>query len=175
MRFITGLFVGIVFAFTLLVTLNSTNRTIANINTDTHNNTVDQRELEWLAKNIYFEAGNHSLAGMLAVGLVVMNRVHDGRYPGNVVGVITQAKRDTKGNVILNQCQFSWYCDGKPDIPNDKDPGWERAQVAARAILEGRVFDFTDGATHFHNGKVSPNWGFPKVAQIDTHTFYKRP
>jgi N-acetylmuramoyl-L-alanine amidase len=173
MRFITGLFVGIVIAFTMLVTTNTNNKTTANI-AYVQPNEVNEDEFQWLAKNIYFEAGDGSLAGMLAVGLVVMNRVKDGRYPHDVVGVITQAKRDAKGNIILNQCQFSWYCDGKPDIPNVKDPGWAKAQVAARMVLEGRVIDFTDGATHFHTDKVTPNWGFPKVAHIDDHTFYKR-
>ena len=174
MRFITGLLIGAVFAITILVSFtNNTNQTTANVMTNQVIK-VDNEELMWMAKNIYFEAGNQSLAGMLAVGLVVKNRIIDGRYANSVKGVVTQGKRDAKGNIIPKQCQFSWYCDGKSDIPNVKDPAWEKAQVEALAILQVRVFDFTDGATHFHNGKVSPNWGYPKVAEIDDHAFYKR-
>ena len=174
MRFITGLLIGAVFAITMLASFtNNTHQTTANVMTNQITK-VENEELMWMARNIYFEARNQSLAGMLAVGLVVKNRIIDGRYPNSVKNVVTQGKRDAKGNIILKQCQFSWYCDGKSDIPNVKEPAWERSQLAALAVLQDRVFDFTDGATHFHNGTVSPNWGYPKVAKIDDHAFYKR-
>ena len=37
-----------------------------------------------LAQNIYFESGNQSFAGKLAVGDVVMNRVEDPQFPNSV-------------------------------------------------------------------------------------------
>ena len=176
MRFIAGLLVGVVFSSTLLISFsNSPTPSNANvINEMPQTIQVDPVQLEWLSKAIYFEARGESLASMLAVGLVVENRIHDGRYPDNVKDVVTQSKKDPKGNVIPGQCQFSWYCDGKPDEPDRKSASWAKAKDAARAILENEVFDFTDGATHFHNGTVAPNWGFPKVAQIDNHSFYRR-
>ena len=37
-----------------------------------------------LAQNIYFEASVEPTAGKIAVGLVVLNRMHDARYPDTV-------------------------------------------------------------------------------------------
>ena len=41
---------------------------------------VDIKEQYCLALNMYREAGNQSVAGMIAVGRVVMNRVSDRRF-----------------------------------------------------------------------------------------------
>ena len=74
-----------------------------------------------LAQNIYFEAGNQPLAGKVAVAQVVLNRLEHSSYPSTVCGVIYDAKmfENWKGNMLprRNQCQFSWFCDGKSDEP----------------------------------------------------------
>jgi hypothetical protein len=46
-------------------------------------------EIFCLAKNMYFEAGNQPIAGKIAVGHVVMNRVYSMSYPDTVSGTIT--------------------------------------------------------------------------------------
>ena len=71
-----------------------------------------EKQIECLAKNLYFEVGNQGTAGMLAVSSVVINRVNDDRFPNTMCKVIHQKR----GGV----CQFSWYCDGKSDIPPNK-------------------------------------------------------
>ena len=86
--------------------------------------------IECMAKNIYFEAKSQSLAGQLAVGLVVLNRVKSKHFPNDVCEVIYQGpvreswktKKDPslpkelrKYYPIRHQCQFSWYCDGFRD------------------------------------------------------------
>ena len=38
-----------------------------------------------MALNIYHEAKNQSVAGQIAVGLVVINRVKDRRFPNGIV------------------------------------------------------------------------------------------
>ncbi|MEO8686017.1 MAG: cell wall hydrolase, partial [Devosia sp.] len=43
-------------------------------------------EKECLMRAMYFESNRSSSEGMLAVGTVVMNRLHDGRYPRSVCG-----------------------------------------------------------------------------------------
>ena len=72
-----------------------------------------------LAKNIYFEAGNQPLAGKVAVAQVVLNRMEHSAYPKDICGVVYQAKwkENWKGTMlpVRNQCQFSWFCDGKSD------------------------------------------------------------
>lgn len=131
-----------------------------------------------LAQNIYFESGNQSFAGKLAVADVVMNRVEDEQFPNSVCEVIYQAKTfvNWKGNTmpIRNQCQFSWYCDGKSDEPKDSVTWLESIRVAD-LILRGDFEDITEGSLWYHADYVYPNWAdnLEKVVVIDNHIFYK--
>ena len=131
-----------------------------------------------LAKNIYFEAGNQSKAGRLAVGLVTLNRVEMRDYPDTICGVVHQGPTYTnwKGNTwpVKHKCQFSWYCDGKKDIIEDSKT-WNEVYLLAVALVQGSVYDFTDGSSHYHNDKVHPYWAdhLYKTLTIDNHIFYK--
>ena len=131
-----------------------------------------------MAMNIYMEAGNQSVAGKLAVGHVTLNRVDMERYPSSVCGVVTQGPTyQTKSGMTFPvkwKCQFSWFCDGKADTPVDSIT-WNEAIYLAKKILDNRLYDFTDGATHYHNDQVSPAWSkqLKKIVVIDNHTFYR--
>ena len=75
-----------------------------------------------LAQNIYFEARDQPTIGQRAVAEVVLNRVHDPRWPDTVCEVIREGptyswKQDYP---IKHRCQFSWYCDGLSDKPKDQ-------------------------------------------------------
>ena len=117
-----------------------------------------------MAMNIYMEAGNQSVAGKLAVGHVTLNRVDMERYPSSVCGVVTQGPTyQTKSGMTFPvkwRCQFSWFCDGKADKPVDSITRNESIYLAKK-ILHNRMYDFTDGATHYHNDQVSPAWSRP--------------
>ena len=78
---------------------------------------VNSEELECMSKNIYFEAAMESTAGKLAVAQVTMNRVRSHHYPNTVCKVITQGRHYKNGFPVKDRCQFSWYCDGKLDVP----------------------------------------------------------
>ena len=131
-----------------------------------------------MAMNIYMEAGNQSVAGKLAVGHVTLNRVDMERYPSSVCGVVTQGPTyQTKSGMTFPvkwRCQFSWFCDGKADKPVDSIT-WNESIHLAKKILHNRMYDFTDGATHYHNDQVSPAWSrqLKKIVVIDKHTFYR--
>jgi N-acetylmuramoyl-L-alanine amidase len=152
---------------------------------------VDIKEQYCLALNMYREAGNQSVAGMIAVGRVVMNRVSDRRFPGSPCEVIYEGPQTeswkTKGKdvpesereyyPVRNKCQFSWYCDGKEDdVINKESVKWKIANDIAYQIL---VFDrwrgIVEGATHYHADYVSPAWNktMRLVATIDNHKFYR--
>ena len=89
-----------------------------------------------LAQNVYFEAKSEPLAGQYAVADVVLNRVNDTRYPNTICEVVKEGpikeswktKQDTSSIMMMNafiiqerhRCQFSWYCDGKPDTVRDQ-------------------------------------------------------
>jgi N-acetylmuramoyl-L-alanine amidase len=114
-----------------------------------------------LALNIYWEARNQSVAGQLAVAQVTLNRVLDPRYSDNVCDVVYEHK------------QFSWYWDGKSDVPIENH-AWERAYLIASAALDGSGHVALEGVTHYHAVYSKPYWKdhMVKVAKIDDHIFY---
>ena len=141
---------------------------------------LPKEEVICLAQNIYHEARNQSERGQVAVTHVVLNRMESKRYPNTACKVIKQARyRD--GRLIRDKCQFSWYCDGRPDVnpdrPVDKESWVKALQVALDSYLLYHLgFDVTDGATYYHASYVRPWWRkhFQRVAKIGTHIFYKR-
>ena len=145
-----------------------------------------KQDADCLAKNIYFEAGVESTAGKLAVANVTINRKLNANYPNTICGVVQEGihyyNAELKGHVpVRNRCQFSWYCDGRLDIPNEGRT-WESAQSLAVKILESHhdkeLIDITDGATHYHASwmKKFPKWSYHKkvMASIDRHIFYRK-
>lgn len=132
---------------------------------------VDPASLKCLSENIYFEASNQSLAGKMAVGHVVLNRVNSPSYPKTVCGVVKQ--RSVNGS-----CQFSWVCDGKSHAIKRDSEAWKQSKKVAQnllAVSETVNIDITEGATHYHADYVKPAWRkrLIYVARIDNHMFYK--
>ena len=129
-----------------------------------------------LAMNIYHEARGDSRLGQKAVGWVTINRVMHNSYPSTICDVVYQARLDANGNPRRNQCQFSWYCDGRSDTPRDTDT-WVQSQQVAYEVMKsyGSVEDFTEGAIMYHASYVNPYWAdsYEKTVRIDTHIFYK--
>ena len=129
-----------------------------------------------LALNVYHEAKNQSFMGQVAVAQVVMNRVKDARYPNTVCDVVKQAETyKYKPTIpIKNRCQFSWYCDGKSDKP-EEPKAWRDAMHVANGVYNGHIGDFVEGATHYHAYYVNPSWAKVKqyVLRIDDPIFYK--
>ena len=135
-----------------------------------------------LALNMYWEAKNESMIGQVAVGQVVMNRVEDDRFPNSVCEVVYQGehrpswKDPTKEHPVRHRCQFSWYCDGRPDEPDRNSQHWFKALDYARIVMSNRiVLDVTEGATHYHATYVKPSWAKTKTrtTRIDRHIFYR--
>jgi len=129
-----------------------------------------------LAMNLYHETRGETLAGNIAVGYVTMNRVADPRYPDTICGVVHQAKYHGWDlvNPIRNRCQFSWYCDGISDNPQDGKAMLESV-ILAQHIIAGTVTDISEGATHYHATYVNPYWAgdMTVVLEVGQHIFYK--
>ncbi len=153
-------------------------------------NVFDVEEARCLAENIYHEARNQGTAGWLAVAAVTLNRVTDDRFPDSICGVVFQAETTeswrTKGKdvpdiervyyPVRHRCQFSWYCDGKPDDINQLGIYMDIMQFS-KILLTSRVmmFDITDGATFYHADYVMPSWAKSKIKTIEIgdHIFYR--
>lgn len=130
---------------------------------------VSDRELWCMATAIYFEARGESYRGQVAVAQVVMNRTKDHRYPDTICGVVFQNQHKR------NACQFSFACDGIPEVVNERKP-WEQAEDIAAKVTSGALYLAEVGdATHYHATYVRPAWAprMDKVTQIGLHVFYK--
>ena len=128
-----------------------------------------------LALNGYHEARGELTAGEIAVNHVVMNRVQDSRYKGDVCSVVKAGKYRNNAPV-KNACHFSWWCDGKSDKTYDLD-AWLRSNQLASSIILGYTPDITDGATHYHKIGYYPSWikdrGMVRLGLIGEHIFYR--
>ncbi len=130
------------------------------------------KDVNCLAKNIYFEARDQKPKGQIAVALVTINRVKSKRFPNSICKVVEQANRKN-GKLVLYKCHFSWFCDGKSDTPRDK-MSWDISLLIARAMLRNPMRDFLHGATHYHRIDVDPYWNkkMLKFSTIGDHIFY---
>lgn len=124
-----------------------------------------------LALNVYQEARSEIIPGQYAVALVTMNRAR-----GQVNRVCEE---------VIKPAQFSWVRGSLRRVgqhwfvatsahPRD-EKAWQLAVTIARTTIEGKVYDFTHGATFYHHVKVKPHWSrvFQPVKRIGAHVFYR--
>ena len=122
-----------------------------------------------LAEAIYFESRGEAVRGQMAVAQVILNRVFSGKYPNTVCGVVYQNAHRRL------HCQFTFACDGIPDIVREPDM-WERAKSIAAEMLDGKLWLPEVGkATHYHAYWVHPGWvrEMTKMHRLGVHTFYR--
>ena len=122
-----------------------------------------------LAEAIYFESRGEAVRGQMAVAQVILNRVFSGKYPNTVCGVVYQNAHRRL------HCQFTFACDGIPDIVREPDM-WERAKTIAAEMLDGKLWLPEVGkATHYHAYWVHPGWvrEMTKMHKLGVHTFYR--
>ena len=133
-------------------------------------------ELACMATAIYFEARGEPMVGQVAVAQVIMSRVYDERYPDTVCDVVKQGYYYSwdKTIPIRDKCQFSFWCDGKPENIKDEDAYFWATEVA-QAVMVGTLYDTTQGATHYHAYYVQPSWSkkFTRTVRINDHIFYR--
>ena len=118
--------------------------------------TVNQEDLELLARVIYGEARGEPFIGQVAVGAVVINRVISAYFP------------DSFRRVIYQSGQFTAVYDGQINLKPNK-----RAYKAAREALNGK--DPTMGALYYYNPDIAENkWWFSTrelIVTIGDHVF----
>ena len=126
---------------------------------------IDIKELQCLAKNIFFESASEPEEGKVAVGLVTLNRVEDGRFGPTVCKVIAAPR------------QFSWF--GTKAKPREDDPRWIESKRIAEELLSGED-DYShfrvkySDALYFHATYVKPAWAKQKkhIQRVGGHRFY---
>jgi len=129
-----------------------------------------------MALNIYHEARGEPLAGQIGVAHSVLNRMADSRYPDTACEVIKQAKYHGWDmiNPIRYKCQYSWFCDGLSDKPQNGKAMLE-ATILAQHVLAGKSIDITEGATHYHADYVHPYWAdeMTTTIKLGSHIYYR--
>jgi len=129
-----------------------------------------ERQLGCLSKNIYYEAGNESFEGRVAVAQVTINRVKSGQFPDDICKTIYQR------NVFYEKviCQFSWTCDRDSSMRPPNNASYrESEEVAKKVLLEGFRLPSLDKALYYHASYISPGWKRKRIIQIGQHIFYE--
>jgi spore germination cell wall hydrolase CwlJ-like protein len=123
-----------------------------------------------LSEALYFEARGEAVEGIFAVAEVILNRVDSPAWPDTVCEVIYQ------GTGRLFECQFTYSCDGKKEIIEERR-AYEKVAKIARLMLDGAPRRLTEGATHYHTKSVRPRWArvYPRTVTIGYHIFYRKP
>jgi len=152
---------------------------------------LSDRDVECMARNIFYEAGGESTEGKIAVGVVTLNRTQDGRFGKTVCDVVKartvvvksrEVKRTEvvkvgyfgrpemieRKEVVVQEvpvCQFSWVCSGIARKPKSDDERWVESQAIAQKLAEGEFQEERSkygSALFFHNGGVRPIWARTK-------------
>lgn len=120
-------------------------------------------EMQCLAGAVYFEARGEPLAGQLAVAQVIINRTEDSRFPQSYCSVVSQPR------------QFSFMRGNRMPAIRTGSAAWNRAVAIAEIAHQGLWESEAGDAVFFHAKYVRPGWSQrkTKLAQIDTHIFYR--
>ena len=146
--------------------LETLNHKVEFLNLSYEKKQVVMREVECLARNIYFEAGGEPRAGKIAVAEVTMNRVKSRQYPRTVCGVVHQKSKGV--------CQFSWVCEGKKNVRKNTDAWRDSVKIAEDILISKKEYGIIGSAKHFHAVYVNPSWAESKrmIKKIGQHIFY---
>ncbi len=116
-------------------------------------------EKECMMRAMYFESNRSSPDGMLAVGTVVMNRLHDSRYPHSVCGVVGQKNQFAQGVLTKKMT----------------DSGAILASQMADQVLAGARHPGVQNAQHFHTaGLRFPYNNMYYVLEAGGNEFYEK-
>jgi len=151
-----------------------------------------KNEKECLAINLYHEARSESMAGIVSVAMVVINRTKSAKFPNNICDVIKQGnlteswktKRypDIPNTMRIfyptrGECQFSWFCDGQSDTPLEEESYKRMLDISDKLLEDEFNIDITEGADHYFATwiDVEPKWAkhMIYIGTIDNHKFYK--
>ena len=118
-------------------------------------------EVYWLAKIISAESRGEPFLGQIAVGNVVLNRVHSRAYPNTIYGVIFDRYYGV---------QFAPVSNGTIHLP-----ATESAVLAAKVCLEG--YSVSHDALFFIEPRLAESLWVPKnrpyLFTIGAHDFYR--
>ena len=152
---------------------------------------LSDRDVDCLARNIFYESGSEPTEGKIAVGLVTVNRAQDPRFGRSVCEVVkartvvTRTREITKTEMVrvgyfgapekqsvttevvqqVPVCQFSWVCGGYARQPKADDARWVESRAIAEGIARGDYDEYRakyGRALFFHAAAIRPVWAKTK-------------
>ena len=152
---------------------------------------LSDKDVDCLARNIFYESGSEPTEGKIAVGIVTINRAQDPRFGNSVCEVVKartvvvknrEVKRTemvrvgyfgrpepvTTTQTVTEQvpvCQFSWVCAGYAKKPKSDDERWVESREIAEGIARGEYAEYRTKygtALFFHSTGVRPIWAKTK-------------
>lgn len=123
------------------------------------------RDLDCLARNIFFEAGTEDTMGKYAVAQVTVNRVNSGRWGNSICAV------------VYSPNQFSWTNDRElATIKLDSDNWYESRAVAQAVLSQGFRIKTLKKALYYHADYTIPPWRDhdKQIGKIGRHIFYTK-
>lgn len=152
---------------------------------------LSDKDVDCLARNIFYESGSEPTEGKIAVGIVTINRAQDPRFGNSVCEVVKartvvvknrEVKRTemvrvgyfgrpepvTTTQTVTEQvpvCQFSWVCSGYAKKPKSDDERWVESRAIAEGIARGEYAEYRTKygtALFFHSTGVRPIWAKTK-------------
>ena len=123
----------------------------------------NQKDVECLARNIYYEAGVESLMGKYAVANVTINRVKSGHWGKHVC------------DVVYAKDQFSWTKEKRRAWVSLKGEAWATSRAVAESTLKQRIaIKQLNHALFYHADYVQPTWRdkSKRVLKVGRHIFY---
>ena len=152
---------------------------------------LSDKDVECLARNIFYESGGEPREGKIAVGIVTVNRAQDPRFGRSVcevvkartvvaktrevkktelvrVGYFGPPEKVTTKHMVTEQvpvCQFSWTCQGYARQPKATDERWLESREIAEGIARGEYEEYKTKygtALFFHSTGVRPIWAKTK-------------
>jgi len=152
---------------------------------------LSDKDVDCLARNIFYESGGEPTEGKIAVGIVTINRAQDPRFGRSVcevvkartvitktrevtrtemvhVGYFGRPQAVTKTTEVVQQvpvCQFSWVCAGYARKPKSDDERWIESREIAEGIARGDYEEYRakyGTAMYFHATAVRPIWAKTK-------------
>ena len=122
-----------------------------------------KKDLECLARNIFFEAGTENVFGKYAVAQVTINRAKHG-YWGKTICQVVYAKD-----------QFSWTNEAGLKDSKLEGPNWYESVAAAKAVLQqGMRIKSLKNALFYHADYTNPSWrdDDKMIGKLGHHIFY---
>lgn len=132
---------------------------------DSHPFRYTAKDLDCLARNIYFEAGTEDTIGKYAVAQVTLNRVTNGYWGHNICAV------------VHSPGQFSWTNEQElATIKLDSDNWYESRAVAQAVLSQGFRIKSLKKALYYHADYTNPPWRDDErqIGKIGKHIFYTK-